>query len=249
MNIATTSERMVVISDLHIGNPFCDISKNLLEFMAQVCEEGYDLCINGDGFDVMQTSVEAILDELPGFASMVSRFARKGQMVYYVVGNHDITLENLIVSMSDVRFCPFINLDSGDQRIRIEHGYLYDPAFIKNPAMYERLVHIAGFVLKLAPQAYKLWIKYEKFKNKKCGSEHGLRGEPESFFEASKAIHERGFDAVVFGHTHHSGVVDVEVDGIRVNYYNTGSFMLNPDYLVINQGEISLREWQRGQKI
>ncbi|MGB0662577.1 MAG: metallophosphoesterase [Pontibacterium sp.] len=249
MNIGTTSERMVVISDLHIGNPFCDISKDLIDFMAQVCEEGYDLCINGDGFDVMQTSVEAILDELPAFANMVSRFSRKGLTVYYVVGNHDITLENLILSIQGVRFCPFINLDSGQKRIRIEHGYLYDPAFIKNPVMYERLVHLAGFILKIAPPAYKLWIKFEKFKNKKKGSEHGLRGEPETFFEASKAIHERGFDAVVFGHTHHSGEVNAEVDGVKVNYFNTGSFMLSPDYLVIEHGNLRLRRWERGESI
>lgn len=249
MNIGTASNRLVVISDLHIGNPFCDISKDLIDFMAQVCDEGYDLCINGDGFDVMQTSVESILEELPGFAAMVARFARAGHSVYYVVGNHDITLENLILSMRDIKFCPFINLDSGDKRIRIEHGYLYDPAFIKNPVMYEKLVHFAGLILKVAPQAYKLWIKYEKIKNKKHGTTLGLSGEPESFFDASKAIHERGFDAVIFGHTHHSGFVDTEIEGVQVNYYNTGSFMLNPDYVVIENGEISLKEWQRGAQI
>ena len=42
MNTEVHSERMVVISDLHIGNPFCSGSDDLWLFVNQAREEGYD---------------------------------------------------------------------------------------------------------------------------------------------------------------------------------------------------------------
>lgn len=245
MNIDIQSERMVVISDLHIGNPFCEISDDLLTFMNQVREEGYDLCINGDGFDIMQTSVTQLLNELPSFVGAMRRYHRDGLNIFYVVGNHDLPLEEMISAFEGITFCPFVNLASGKQRIRIEHGYLYDPAFVKNPERYEHLVHLAGYFLKIAPQLYRLWIRYEKFKNRKSTNHEGLEGEPKEFFIAAKEIAERGFDSVIFGHTHHPGTINRP----ELDYHNTGSFMINPTYALIESGEIRLKQWKKGLPI
>ena len=245
MNIDVHSKKMVVISDLHIGNPFCGPPDDLLEFMSQVRDEGYDLCINGDGFDIMQTSITEILKTLPSFIGVMRNFKRNGLKIYYVVGNHDLALEEMIHSFEDVVFCPFMNLTSGDRRIRIEHGYVYDPAFVKNPILYDRLVHVAGFFLKLTPSLYRLWIRYERFKNKKSVGHEGLDGEPEEFFKAAKVISDRGFDSVIFGHTHHPG----SIQNNGVEYHNTGSFMLNPYYALIDSGKVQLKQWFKGHSI
>lgn len=245
MNIELNSERMVIISDLHIGNPFCDITDDLIEFIYQVNDEGYDLCINGDGFDIMQTSVTQMVNELPGFMSAIKRYNRDNRNIVYVVGNHDLPLEEMISSFEGLQLCPFVNLISGSQRIRIEHGYLYDPDFVKNPEKYEKLVHLAGIFLKIAPSLYKLWIRYEKFKNRKQINHGGIDGEPEEFFIAAQDLCERGFDSIVFGHTHHPGSVIRE----DLSYHNTGSFMIEPTYALVESGKITLKKWHKGKPI
>ena len=80
----------------------------------------------------------------------------------------------------------------------------------------------AGVVLDVYPQAYKAWIKWEKF----CyaGKDSAITGEPEAFGQAAREILDRGFDAVVFGHTHQPGVREY---GEQV-YVNSGSWMLAP---------------------
>ena len=245
MNTEVRSERMVVISDLHIGNPFCSGSEDLWLFINQAREEGYDLCINGDGFDIMQTSLSEIITEIPMFIEATQRFNRQNNQIYYTVGNHDLPLEAMIASNKGLAFCPFMNLHSGGKRIRIEHGYLYDPNFVKNPERYERLVHLAGHLLKVAPNLYKFWMKYEKFKNRNETDHEGIPGEPREFFSAVKEICERGFDSVIFGHTHHPGSIERR----DLSYYNTGSFMLKPYYALINAGEIKLCQWEKTRSL
>lgn len=236
-------ERLVVISDLHIGNPASACREDLLRFMDEACEAGYSLCINGDGFDIMQTSFLRLSRELPDVFAAIRRFGRKGLRVYYVVGNHDIPLESFLNNWGDLIFLPFLNLSSGAARIRIEHGYLYDPFFVKWPRTYEALTHAAGTVLSVFPRAYRAWILYERVKNRRHRGADGLAGEPPAFGAAARAILERGFDAVIFGHTHHPGVVSFPEGG---RYINTGSFMLGPDFAVIEHGEARLERWSSG---
>lgn len=239
------SDRMVVISDLHIGNPFCSGSDDLWTFVNQAREEGFDLCINGDGFDIMQTSLTEIITEMPTFIEATRRFNLQDNRIFYTVGNHDLPLEAVICSTEGVNFCPFLNLKSGSKRIRIEHGYLYDPNFVKNPERYEYLVHLAGYFLKIAPKVYKLWILYEKFKNRKQINHNGIPGEPSEFSNAASEICARGFDCVLLGHTHHAG----HITNDQFSYINTGSFMLDPHYALIQHGEVSLKKWQKGKML
>ena len=63
-------------------------------------------------------------------------------------------------------------------------------------------------------------------------------GERPCYFEAAAEIANRGFDAVVFGHTHRPGETDLG-DGRR--YFNTGAWLNDPHYLQIDAGVMSLR--------
>jgi UDP-2,3-diacylglucosamine pyrophosphatase LpxH len=50
----------------------------------------------------------------------------------------------------------------------------------------------------------------------------------------------RGFDVVVFGHTHHPEEVVFE-PGQR--YFNSGNWLRGGTYVEIDHGEVSLRRW------
>lgn len=235
-----SSSRLVVISDLHLGNPFSRAKRKVIPFLRWAASQGYDICINGDGLEIAQSSFTKIAFEVPEFFRVLGEIRRKGREIYYVTGNHDIALEHFLEDWGVMKVSPFLNVASGNARIRIEHGHIYDSFFVKHPVMYEALTHAAGYLLKVAPRAYKAWIGFERFKSRLRARKTGIVGEHPSFREAATELTRRGFDAVVFGHTHHAGESVLET-GCR--YYNPGSWMLSTHYVAIEQGRVSLNEW------
>jgi len=230
------SKRMVVISDLHIGNPFSGVRRKTVDFIHWASSSGYDICLNGDGFDVAQVSLSRLTQDLPEVLQALKNAAARGRSVYYVVGNHDILFEHFLNDWGGVQLAPFLNVDCGAARFRVEHGHLYDPFFIAYPRLYDFSTWLAGFALKVHPSLYRSWIAFEKF----MGRKRGIAGERASFLCAAAKLEERGFDGVVFGHTHHRGVARLPLGGA---YLNPGSWMLSSTYVTIENGVAELREF------
>lgn len=235
------ARKLVVISDLHLGNPFSKAKHLTLEFLHWAAREGYDVVINGDGFEIAQVSFSKIARDVPEvFHALKS--ATRSCNVYYVVGNHDIVFENFLNDWGGFKVAPFLNVWSGDKRIRVEHGHLYDPFFVRNPELYEFATWLGGFALKLHPSLYNIWIKFEQLKSRFFApKQKGILGEHPNFSEAAVELLNRGFDAVIFGHTHHVG--RVEHDNGQL-YLNPGSWMLGSTYIEINEGQVSLKEFR-----
>lgn len=234
------SDRMVVISDLHLGNPFSRAKKKVMPFLKWASREGYDICINGDGLEIAQADFQRIAFEVPEFFRLLREVRNRGREIYYVSGNHDIALEHFLEDWGVMKVAPFLNVISGDARVRVEHGHIYDPFFVKYPKLYGFLTHAAGYLLKVTPQIYRLWIGFERWKSRMRARKSGIVGEHPSFREAANELGRRGFDAVVFGHTHHPG--ESKLEG-GASYLNPGSWMLKPHYVVIDNGAVSLRAW------
>ncbi len=230
-------DKLLVVSDLHIGNPFCETKRSLLDFFDWVATTDYSICINGDGLEVAQTKFSKLAVEIPDVLSYLRKLRKAGRNVYFVIGNHDILLEHLLHDWDFAVLSPFLNVTSGEKRIRIEHGHIYDPMFMFRPRTYALLTKLAGFVLDAYPRAYKAWVAYERMRY--AGKESAITGEPEAFGIAAREILARGFDTVVFGHTHQPGYR--EYDG--QTYVNSGSWMLAPTYVKIDNGEVSLENW------
>jgi UDP-2,3-diacylglucosamine pyrophosphatase LpxH len=235
------SNKLVIISDLHLGNPFSRAKQMTVEFMNWAILNGYDICINGDGFEIAQVSFSKVARDIPEVLQAMRAATKAGRNLYYVVGNHDIVFENFLNDWGGFKVAPFLNLWSGNSRIRIEHGHLYDPFFVRNPDLYEFATWLGGFALKLHPSLYNLWIKFEKFKSRfRKKSATGILGEHPAFNEAAVELLERGFDTVVFGHTHHAGEVD---HGDGKKYFNSGSFMLGTAYIEIVNGRVEKKNF------
>lgn len=243
MLTAIESERFVVISDMHLGNPFSTSKRRVAEFIRWAGQEGYDIIINGDGLEIAQVDFKKLAHDVPEVLQALGRAARAGCKTYYVVGNHDIVLEHFLEDFGHIHVSPFLNIKSGGKRVRVEHGHLYDPFFVKHPDLYELLTWIAGFLLKLSPKAYKLWIAFEKWKSHlRARRKKEIPGEPPEFFRAANELANRGFDLVIFGHTHHLGTLDLEM-GAR--YFNPGSWMLSSHYVCVENGQGRMLEFKR----
>lgn len=235
-----SSERMVIISDIHLGNPFSKTTHVALEFMKWAASQGYDIVINGDGLEMAQASKSKIISEMPEVFRTIKSIRSHGRSIYYVVGNHDMSLENFLEDWGYLKVSPFLNISSGKKRIRVEHGHLYDPFYVKYPRLYENLTHLGGLLLFISPSFYKTWISFEKWKARLRAKRTGIFGEPPEFAEAAREISRRGFDCVVFGHTHHAGEADLEDNK---KYFNPGSWLLSCHYIEISNGNVTLKDW------
>jgi UDP-2,3-diacylglucosamine pyrophosphatase LpxH len=240
-----TTKKMVVISDLHFGNPFSTNTQNVLEFIKWASSQNYDICINGDGLEVAQASFSKMVSEMPEVVRTIKNLNKQNHSIYYVVGNHDMPFENFLEDWGYFKVSPFLNVNSGDSRIRIEHGHIYDPLFVKYPLLYEKLTHFGGLLLKISPNLYKTWIAFEKWRARLRARRSGIVGEPPEFAEAARELVQRGFDFVVFGHTHHPGEVLLE-DSKK--YLNPGSWLLSCHYVEINNGSVELKIWNNSRR-
>jgi UDP-2,3-diacylglucosamine pyrophosphatase LpxH len=235
-------DKLIVISDVHLGNPFSRGRNDLIVFLKNIAEAGFDICINGDGLEIAQVSFMKLAIEMPEIVRTFREINKMGRSVYYIVGNHDIALEYFLEDWGAIKVCPFLNFTSQKTRIRIEHGHLYDLFFINYPNLYESLTKFAGFLLAIHPKFYRLWMYLEKIHTRFSKNKNGIIGEGAEFVEAAYEITRRGFDAVIFGHTHHLGKIDLPEGK---TYFNSGSWLISCDYIEINQGEISIKKWAR----
>jgi UDP-2,3-diacylglucosamine pyrophosphatase LpxH len=239
--IETRQERLLVVSDLHIGNPYSAASRHLGEFFESAAARGFDICINVDGFEILQARFASLAADSAGVLRSLRRLVDAGRSVFYVVGNHDIALENFLSAWSGIQITPFLNVTSGDTRIRIEHGHLYDPSFVESPQLYEWLTRAAGPLLHIYPDVYRLWTAYEEAKHRALGIVRRGQSSASVYHDAAQMLLRRGFDAVIFGHTHQSE--DVSFGGGQ-RYLNSGNWVRGGTFVEIECGRIQLRRWK-----
>lgn len=252
MIVDVCEERLLVTSDSHLGSFFCDARRGLVQFLEYASTHGYNVCINGDGIDVLHTSLGKMVREIGELVHDCRTVLEKANItVYYTIGNHDIVLEQYLEDWGRLRLVPFLNLSSGDKRIRIEHGHLYDPFFSRHPDMQDALTRFGGLICRIYPPWYHWYKIYGVVKYRylgllsgKNGSESNprmQRGEGPAYVDAAEELAERGFDAVIFGHTHNPGLLTLNNN--RAQYLNTGSWFSQPYYVEIDHGQITLKSW------
>jgi UDP-2,3-diacylglucosamine pyrophosphatase LpxH len=159
--IDAAEDRLFVISDLHLGNPSSTARTRLVEFLDYARITGTSVCINGDGFEMLQTSFSRLASDAVPVLNALRRLMREGNRVYYLVGNHDISLEHFLEDWLFTQIAPFLNLRSGGARIRIEHGHLYDPWFVRYPKSYEAGARVLGLALLVHPDVYSTYAKVQ----------------------------------------------------------------------------------------
>jgi UDP-2,3-diacylglucosamine pyrophosphatase LpxH len=244
-------ERLLVISDVHMGNRLLQTRRPFREFVQYALDHDYSICLNGDGIDLAQMSLSRLMSDLTPSLGLFPQFGQKGATIYYTVGNHDIALEHFLTDVGQMKVVPFLNVLSGDRRIRVEHGHMYDAMFLKFPRLYFAFMMIGRFAILVGPKAYDMmhrinlaiigtteWIlaRFGAGKTEDAGEAgDALAGERECFRKGAENIGVRGFDAVLFGHTHLPGSREFEHN---VKYYNTGAWFSTPYCVAIDHGRI-----------
>ncbi len=235
--------RLLVISDVHLGSPYFSGRWRTLDFFQYALENRYNVCINGDVIDIAQSPTRRLASDAPELFRVLKNMQKSGLKTYYVIGNHDIVLEYFLENWDIIQLAPFLNVASGEKRIRIEHGHLYDPVFYSIPAIYQWMTGFAGWLLNTAPWLYNFHLAYLKLRyGKNPAKETNFETEGESFLDAAREIADRGFDVVIFGHTHRAGIIPLTEDKDKT-YFNPGGWVGKPCFLRIEDGDIELVQW------
>jgi UDP-2,3-diacylglucosamine pyrophosphatase LpxH len=243
-------ERLLVTSDSHIGSLFCDARRGLTAFLDYARVNKYNVCINGDGIDTQYTSIRKLSTESARLLRDLRRISEE-ITIYYTIGNHDLVLEQYLGDWGGLRLVPFLNVQSGTQRIRIEHGHLYDAVLMRHQEVRYGFIWLMTSLFRVYPPAYHWHAKVESTKyrlrrhlRKSEPSEHdspATRDVDPAYLEAAEELAQRGFDAVILGHTHKAG--EQPLNRGRARYLNTGSWFHAPQFVAITNGEIELKPW------
>ena len=251
MKTAVRENRMLVVSDIHMGNRLHRTRREFTAFVQFALDHRYSVCINGDGIDIAQLSLSLLVSDLTPSIGLFLKFWENDLRIYYTVGNHDIALEHFLSDVGRMKVVPFLSVSSGDKRIRVEHGHMYDDMFLRFPRIYYTFTLIGRLAIGISPKfylalhagndafvAFSEWALggFGLFKKKgPPPDENWIKGERACFREGAEASGSRGFDAVIFGHTHFEGTATLS-DGIK--YYNTGGWFGEPYCVAIDNGRI-----------
>jgi UDP-2,3-diacylglucosamine pyrophosphatase LpxH len=96
MQLETREDRLIVLSDMHVGNPLSTARQSLRGFFEDARRGRFNVCINGDGFDILQANFSSLAHDSVEVLNCVRPHIDAGLKVYYVVGNHDIVLEQFL---------------------------------------------------------------------------------------------------------------------------------------------------------
>jgi UDP-2,3-diacylglucosamine pyrophosphatase LpxH len=251
MKTTVRENRMLVVSDIHMGNRLHRTRREVTQFVQFALDHRYSVCINGDGIDIAQLSLSLLVSDITPSLGLFLKFGESDLRIYYTVGNHDIALEHFLNDVGRMRVVPFLSVLSGEKRIRVEHGHMYDDMFLRFPRIYFMFTLVGRYAIAMSPTFYAALEKFNSafvafsewglsgfglFKKKEVViDENTIVGERACFREGAEASGSRGFDAVVFGHTHYPGTATLSDD---IKYYNTGAWFGNPHCVAIDEGRI-----------
>ena len=249
--IQVQEDHLCVISDLHLGNPVFRKNHSLVNFLSHLAKNGTSLCVNGDGMDLLQFSIPKFAKDILSTFKIIKDFFRSGtNEIYYVLGNHDIFMKTFLEESGIFQVVSSLEVVSGEKRIHIEHGHHHDYLFQNYPRIYIKMARFFGKFLKLCPELFFVYFKIELIlewlafvkKNKKILGYSGAIKDSPKHLRAAREILARGFDIVIFGHSHRHGLHVLEDGKI---YANAGTWTSHRShFLEILRGSISLKEWR-----
>ena len=119
--------KVVVTSDQHLGYANSDKSA-FHEFLDTLSQESdvTDLILLGDVVDMWRRDASGVfLDHHDTIAKILS-LKSKGVNIFYVAGNHDYHVLNLVNPTYPIKFSKEVNLTDGNVNYRFVHGYEFD---------------------------------------------------------------------------------------------------------------------------
>jgi UDP-2,3-diacylglucosamine pyrophosphatase LpxH len=221
----------VCISDIHLGSTNCK-SKELCDFLDDIDNNIIStkrLIINGDLFDSIE--FRRLKKKHWKVLSSIRKLSDKIEVIW-IKGNHDEYAHEIVSHLIGSQTCLHYVFDSGDKKIIMIHGDIFDKFIVKYPT----ITWIADWAYHLIQKIDSKIAKYIKRKSKIF-----LRCTQIVEEKAKRLAEKNNCDIVCCGHTH----LPVCNFG-EISYCNSGCWVESlPTYLIVNEGKVELHHYLR----
>jgi UDP-2,3-diacylglucosamine pyrophosphatase LpxH len=221
----------VIISDLHLGSDNCQ-ARRLGEFLERIesgAIETARLILNGDVFDSID--FRRLRKNHWKVLSLVRKLSDQIDIIW-LCGNHDGSAE-VISHLLGVTVRDDYVLHSGEQRILILHGHIFDEFIDAHPVL-TWLGDVIYWLLQRLDSSHR----FAKWAKK--GSKTFLRCAQKIEEKSVELARRKKCTAVCCGHTHHAAVNRARA----VPYYNSGCWTESPGtYLTVVAGRVQLHSY------
>jgi len=221
----------VIISDLHLGSDNCQAKRicQLLERIQNGELPAKRLFLNGDLFDSIDFRR---LNKSHWKVLSLFRKMSDGMDITWLCGNHDGTAE-IVSHLLGVHVRDEAILESGDQKILIFHGHVFDEWLEEHPILTWFADSIYALLQSIDKTHYLAKVA-------KKGSKTFLRCAQKIQERAIEYARKRNCHSVICGHTHHPLV---HTDG-PIHYFNSGCWTELPGtYLTVADGVVRLHSF------
>lgn len=235
--------KIVFIADAHLKG-LCDPSQaKLSEFLDSIT--GVDaLIVLGDLFDFWTGFKDVVYYHYLPVLNSLKNLKDSGTKIVYIEGNHDFTMGEFFTEVleADV-YQDFFELEADGKSFYLSHGDTVKMSL--SHAVWRRFLRTSFF--RLLTKIFTPGVAWKvagllSSKSRKY-NKRGVLIERRLKEFARKKIG-TGTDAVVFGHSHVSGVYDEVVGGLRGTYANPGSWTDDMSYLVYEKGTFIVERYK-----
>lgn len=237
---------LVVLSDLHLGT-YGSHAKEITDYLKSIDVD--TIILNGDIIDGWQFKKKYFPPDHYKVLQVLLSKLQSGTKIYYLTGNHDDFLRKFSgMEMGNFQLKDHLILTLEGKKYWFFHGDVFDSS-----------IAIAPWLAKLGGKGYDLLIRINRFIN---NFQARLGNPPMSFSKkiknsvknAVKFINDfentaidlafdEGYDYVICGHIHQPTVREVEKNGKKVIYMNSGDWIENLTALEYKDGEWSLFDY------
>lgn len=225
----------IIISDIHLGSEVCQ-SKNLNCFLNKLDNGDIttsSLIINGDLFD--SWDFRKLKKSHWKILSTIRKISNKIKVIW-ISGNHDGP-SDIISHLIGVEFLQEYQFDSGNKKVLVLHGDIFDNFISKYPLLTKIADKFYRFLQSLDGSFY--WARLAKRNSKTF-----LRCSEQICDFAKQYCFSKNCDIICCGHSH---LEKTDISG-TIEYYNSGCWTENPCcYIIIKNGKVSLNHY-KGEK-
>jgi UDP-2,3-diacylglucosamine pyrophosphatase LpxH len=208
--------KALIISDIHLGSESSKVKELIPRLEAKLQMGQVDiLFLLGDIFQ--DINFRRLKKHHWSFLSLLRKYSDKIEIVW-IIGNHDIDLENVMAHMVGLKTYEKYDFLQGDKKILLLHGHQFD-SFITRHKITSKIFTELYLLLQKIPMLKSGIIKLiNHFEINYAGSRDEVK---DGAIEYAK---KHNYDIVICGHTHKPEIYVKDED---VVYVNTGSWVSN----------------------
>ncbi|MCF8260528.1 MAG: UDP-2,3-diacylglucosamine diphosphatase [Melioribacteraceae bacterium] len=233
------------ISDTHFGLQSRDQEKKkedlLVEFLIHTKETASQLYILGDLFDYWFEYRRVIQKGYFRTFTGIYNLTEANIPVKYIIGNHDFMHRDFFENELGVEILPDeysteiegkkFFLAHGDGMVKNDDGYKLLKKILRNKKLQN--------IYSLIHPDLGIWLASSSSKTSRNYTEQKNYGEIDGLSESALEILEKGFDYVIFGHSHQRQ----ELKHRNGKYINLGTWLDEPCYGKFNGLEFEIINW------